>query len=98
MKWQEMHSKVLVVFTVIDTSRESSVINKILILNIKLDKLLNSLSDFNELIRFILNPDGSYSLVAEYKAVVLEAGVRFSLAALISIKTEFVFQRGALQC
>lgn len=83
-----MHSKVLVVFTVIDKSRESYF----------LDTILDESSVFNGLLKFILKPYGSYSLVAEYKAVALEAGVRFSLAALFSTNLDFSFQRGALQC
>ena len=79
-----MHSKVLIVFTVIDKSRESYLLIK------KLKNLINNYFSFNELIKFILNPDGDYSLVAEYKAVALEAGVRFSLVA--------PFFRGVLQC
>lgn len=82
----------LVVFTVIDKSRESYLLNK------RLKSQINGYFRFNELIRFILNPDGDYSLVAEYKAVALEAGVQFSLVALFSIDAKFVSQRGALQC
>ena len=72
----------LVVF--INLSRELS--RAFYIIKNKLNRLLTELSDFEELITFILTPIGNYSLVAEYKAVILEAGVRFSLAALFNLR------------